>query len=74
MTGFQVGDEVRIDITDKSDPDHERLHGRVGEVVGVHEDDASALTGDERDERLFRVELDESGEQVDVRWRDLRPP
>ena len=74
MKRFDVGDEVRIDIPDKSDPDHERLHGYIGKVVEILEDDASTVTGDERDDQLFRVQLGEGCEQVDVRWRDLRPP
>lgn len=74
MKRFEVGDEIRIDIPDETDPDHERLHRSFGTVVEILEDDASALTGDEREDLLFRVQLSESGETVDVRWRDLRPP
>jgi len=72
MHRFDVGDRVRIDIPDETDPDFERYHGETGEVVEVICDDAGEATGDERDSLIFRVELD-GGETVDFRWRDLRP-
>lgn len=72
MKRFDVGDEVRIDIPDETDPDHERLHGVHGTVVELIQDDAGTVTGDGRNQYLFRIELEE-GEEVDVRWRDLRP-
>lgn len=73
MQRFDIGDEVRIDIPDETDPDFERLHGREGTVVEVIEDDAGLDTGDERDSVIFRVALADGEERVDVRWRDLRP-
>jgi len=30
MKRFDIGDAVRIDIPDETDPDHECLHGRRG--------------------------------------------
>jgi hypothetical protein len=69
---FDTGDRVRIDIPDETDPDHDRLHGCRGTVVNIISDDAGAVTDDEWEGYLFRVELDD-GETVDVRWRDLRP-
>jgi ribosomal protein L21E len=72
MRRFDTGDSVRIDIPDETDPDYERLHGRRGTVIEIISDDAGAVTGDEREGYLFRVDLDD-GETVDVRWRDLRP-
>lgn len=73
MKRYEAGQAVRIDIPDESDPDHERLHGQRGRIVEILEDDASELLNDEREQYLFRVRVDESGEEVDVRWRDLRP-
>ncbi|WP_345782514.1 hypothetical protein [Halostagnicola sp. A-GB9-2] len=73
MNWLDVGDEVRVDIPDKDDPDFERLHGRHGTVVEVLEDDAGFVTGDPRDSLLYRIELTKGDEAVDVRWRDLRP-
>lgn len=70
---FEVGDRVRIDIPDETDPDYDRLHGRHGEIVAILEDDAGAVTGDDRDAVLYRVRLSD-GSETDVRWRDLRPP
>lgn len=70
---FECGDRVRIDIPDETDPDFDRLHGKIGEVVEVIEDDAGAETGDERDSVLYCVSLADEDAVVDVRWRDLRP-
>ena len=68
----KIGDRVWIDIPDKDNPDY-RYHGEHGEVVDVIRDDAGASTSDERDSFLYRIQLD-SGAQLDLRWRDLRPP
>lgn len=73
MSRFSEGDQVRIDIPDKDDPDFNRLHGQEGTVVAVLKDDAGAETGDERDSVLYRVSLAGGDESIDVRWRDLRP-
>jgi hypothetical protein len=56
-----------------TDPDHDRLHGCRDEITAILEDDAGEVTGDIRDTLLYRVRL-EDGTEVDVRWRDLRPP
>lgn len=73
MARFEEGDCIRIDIPDETDPDHDAFHGEHGTIIAVLEDDAGVTTGDDRDSRLFRVELDD-GETIDLRWRDLRPP
>lgn len=73
MQRFHEGDQVRVDIPDETDPDHERLHGEVGEIIGIIEDDASQATGDERDAVIYRVVLTDGDATVDVRWRDIRP-
>lgn len=72
MHRFAVGDRVRVDIPDESDPDHERFHGMQGAIVDVLDDDAHLETGDERDAIVYRVDLDSDGTK-DFRWRDLRP-
>lgn len=72
MKRFEVGDRVRIDIPDTSDPDFGRYHRRVGEIIDIVEDSAGKQTGDKRDSYLFRVEFD-GGERAEFRWRDLRP-
>jgi len=73
MDRYTEGDRVRIDIPDETDPDHDLYHGEHGTVVDILEDDAHAVTSDDREGEIYRVEL-ESGETVDFRWRDLRPP
>ena len=72
MNRFSEGDRVRVDVPDEADPDYERLHGEHGTIIEVRRDDAGTLTGDERDNVLFRVDLDD-GQTVDLRWRDMRP-
>ncbi|WP_049982480.1 hypothetical protein [Halorubrum sp. BV1] len=72
MQQFEVGDRVRIDIPDETDPDYQ-LHGEHGTVAKLLSDDAGELTGDTRDSQMYRVEL-ESGQTIDLRWRSLRPP
>lgn len=71
MRALQVGDRVRIDIPNKDDPDHDRLHGKHGTIVDKLEDDAGKETGDPRDSYLYVIELDDTIEHL--RWRDLRP-
>lgn len=70
---YQIGDRVRADLPDHTDPDHDVYHGRTGEIIEMLTDDAGTETGDERDSVLYRVEF-ENGEIADFRWRDLRPP
>lgn len=72
MRRFEEGDPVRVDIPDKTDPDHDRLHERKAVIVDVLEDDAGHTTGDVRNSNLFRVEL-QDGTMAQLRWRDLRP-
>jgi len=73
MTEFEEDDRVRVDLPDETDPDHHQFHGKHGTVIEIIQDNAGAVTGDDRDSLLYRVELDE-GETIDLRWRDLRPP
>lgn len=72
MRRFEIKDQVRIDIPDENDIDHERLHGKHGKIVKIFEDDAGEETGDPRDSYLFSVKID-SGTIEHLRWRDLRP-
>jgi hypothetical protein len=73
MDELNKGDNIRVDIPDETDPDHDAYHGLHGTIVDVLEDDAGRVTGEEREGLIYRVEL-ETGETVDFRWRDLRPP
>jgi len=73
MPRFTVGDRVRVNISNEVDPDHDRYHGRHRTIVEIFEDDAPEETGKEQDTYLFRIEFD-SGETMDFRGRDLRPP
>jgi ribosomal protein L21E len=73
MSKYHIGDRVRIDIPDETDPDHERYHGEHGRIVDVLEDEAGTLTGDERDSTIYRVELS-NGEELDLRHQSIRPP
>ncbi len=73
MARYTKGDEVRVDIPDVSDPDHEEYHGLQGEIVRVLYDEASEVTGDERDNIVYRIQFSE-GDTADFRLQDLRPP
>lgn len=70
---FEIGDKVRIDIPDETDPDFEEFHGQRGEVIRILHDDAGVETSDERDNLIYRVRFAD-GERMDFRRRDLRPP
>lgn len=72
MRRFEIGDEVRVDIPNKDDPDHERLHRKRGTIIEVIEDEAGKETGDPRDSHLFSVKIDQDTVEH-LRWRDLRP-
>lgn len=67
-----VGDRVRIDIPDETDPDH-HYHGEHGTVKEIIHDDAALVTGDTDDSQLIRIDLDQAG-TIDLRHRDIRPP
>lgn len=73
MNELNKGDNIRIDIPDETDPDHDAYHGHHGTIVEILEDDADRVAGEEREGLIYRVEL-ETGETADFRWRDLRPP
>jgi ribosomal protein L21E len=72
-TDYSVGDRVRVDLPDETDPDHDRYHGEHGRIVDVFEDDASTLTGDDRDSIIYRVQFS-NGEELDLRYQAIRPP
>ena len=73
MSEYHVGDRVRVDIPDETDPDHDRYHGEHGRIVDILEDEAGTLTGDDRDSILYRVQFS-TGEKLDLRHQSLRPP
>lgn len=72
MPRFTKGDRVRVDIPDRDDPDFHEFHDRRGDVVAVIEDAVSNVSGDDRDDALYRVKFDDDS-TMDFRWRDLRP-
>ena len=73
MSEYHVGDRVRIDIPDETDPDHDRYHGEHGRIIDILEDEAGTLTGDKRDSTIYRIELS-NGEELDLRHKSIRPP
>ena len=73
MPEFAEGDRVRIDIPDETDPAHEAYHDVHGRVTAILSDDVGEVTGETGDSRLYRIEL-ETGEMMDFRRRDVRPP
>ncbi|TKX87056.1 hypothetical protein EXE43_05095 [Halorubrum sp. SS5] len=73
MGEFGQGDRVRIDIPDEADPGHERFHGHYGKIIKMISDDVGRLTNVTDDSTIYRAKLD-TGETMDFRRRDLRPP
>ncbi|KAB7515607.1 hypothetical protein DM867_00195 [Halosegnis rubeus] len=73
MEQITQGDRVRVDIPDESDIDYEPFHGQHGTIISILRDDAGTVTGEDQDSQLYRVEFD-SGETMDFRRHDLRPP
>ena len=73
MVELSEGDRVRVDIPDETDVDHQQYHGQHGTIVSTLSDDVDEIIRDEQDPRLYRVEF-ESGQTMDFRSRDLRPP
>jgi hypothetical protein len=73
MEQITQGDRVRVDIPDESDIDYEQFHGQHGTIISILNDDVGTVTGEEQDSQLYRVEFD-SGETMDFRRHDLRPP
>ena len=73
MSEHEIGDRVRIDIPDETDPDHDRYHGEHGRIVDVLADEAGTLTGDERDSIIYWVAFS-NGEELDLRHQSIRPP
>jgi len=73
MSQYDVGDRVRIDIPDKTDPDHDQYHGEHGKITDILEDEASKLTGEQLDSIIYQIKLD-NGDCIDVRHRAIRPP
>ena len=73
MPEFSEGDRVRVDIPDETDPDHEPYHGVHGRVTAILTDDVGEVTGETNNSRLYRLTL-ETGETMDFRRRDIRPP
>ena len=49
MSQYDVGDRVRIDIPDETDPDHEQYHGEHGHTADILKNGAGSLTGKEQD-------------------------
>ena len=68
---YQVGDRVRVWISDNTDPDS-KYDGEVGRIEEVIQDDLSSVTGNQQDDFLFRVVLeDEDLGTMSFRHRDL---
>jgi ribosomal protein L21E len=63
---FKKGDRVKI-VIDKIDPDM-HYHGKEGEIVDIEFDDAGSVTGNPKDNFMFKVEL-ENGKVPDIHFR-----
>jgi len=56
--GIQIGDRVKL-ILDKEISRDNRWHGKIGEVIDISFDDAASVTGNPKDNFLYKVELEE---------------
>lgn len=72
MSGFDPGDDVRVDITDTAHPEFE-WHGEYGTVVEVLEDDVGNGAANSRANRFYRIELADYDRTLNIRHRFLRP-
>lgn len=70
---LEEGDRIRVDITDKADPDFQ-WHGEHGTIVRILEDDAGEVTGDPEDSTLYRISITDYDFSLDLRRKDIRPP
>lgn len=73
MPDYDVGDRVRIDIPNETNPNHDQYHEEHGTIVDILEDDSDAFSGDEQESSIYRIQLD-AGEKLDVRHLVIRPP
>ena len=73
MLEYEIGDRVRVDIPDETDPDHDQYHGEHGRITEILADEAGTLTGDERDSIIYRIQFS-NGEELDLRHQAIRPP
>lgn len=72
MEWLEKGDRVRVDIPNADDPDFDLFHGRDGIITRILSDKVGEITGDNRDNNLYRVKFEDETSH-DFRWRDLRP-
>ncbi len=72
VSQFSIGEEVRIDIPDKTDPDFEEYHGRSGQVVNIFRDNLRMATERSSDGFLYTIRFDD-GTTQSFREKDLRP-
>jgi hypothetical protein len=73
MSLYQIGEDIRVDIPDPSDPDH-HYHAEVGTIVEVVEDDLGSLTGTPQDSYLYTIDFDDpSLGTMDFCHSDLKP-
>ena len=65
--GIQIGDRVKL-VLDKEISRDNRWHGKIGEVIDISFDDAASVTGNPKDNFLYKVEL-EGGTIPEVHFR-----
>lgn len=73
MTTLDTVGRVRIDLTDTTDPDHDRYHGRGGTIGSIRIDDAAREFGRGIASIEILVRIGELDEGMGFRTRDVRP-
>jgi len=73
MAEFSTGGAVRIDIPDKTDPDHDQYHGNHGHIIDVVKSEITTITGKQIEGSRYRVRLPD-GEELELPAHAIRPP
>lgn len=64
---YQKGDHVKLILDKERSPDN-HLHGKTGEIINVEFDDADTITGNSKDNFIYKIKLD-NGKVPDIHFR-----
>ena len=71
MKKFNIGDRVRVTISDPDDVDH-KFDQKIGVISNIEEDELSDVTGDPSHNYIYTVEFeDEDLGTMNFRYDDL---
>jgi len=64
---YNVGDRVKLLLDKERSPDNQ-WHGATGEIIDIQFDDAGTVTGDTKDNFMYKIRLDD-GTVPDIHFR-----